>query len=178
MQFLCCCIRLPGDLQMDATKAEHRAATRFLSVNQVLGTDMKKHFDIISRFQVSCHLWLPITATCTSGHCVEEWCHCILSAVFVNCVVICCWRNVLPAACAHSASHVTRTSSWSVHDQKRVQCSLSIFNNDLQSCSLTAIVRLLSRLFSVSSDRATTLEHYTNHANTNLFMLFNLVREW
>lgn len=41
---------------MDATKAEHRAATRFLSVNQVLGTDMKKHFDIVSRFQVSCHL--------------------------------------------------------------------------------------------------------------------------
>ncbi len=53
MQFICCCIRLPGDVQVDAMKAEHRAANRFLSVNQVLGTDMKKHFDIVSRFQVS-----------------------------------------------------------------------------------------------------------------------------
>ena len=41
---------------MDAMKAEHRAASRIMSVNQVLGTDMKKHFDIISRFQVSCQL--------------------------------------------------------------------------------------------------------------------------
>ncbi len=38
---------------MDVLKAEHHTAARFMSVNQVLGTDMKKHFDIVSRFQVS-----------------------------------------------------------------------------------------------------------------------------
>ena len=43
---------------MDSMKAEHRAAVRSLSINQVLGTDMKKHFDIISRFQVG--LLLPM----------------------------------------------------------------------------------------------------------------------
>ncbi|KAL0049434.1 hypothetical protein WJX82_002295 [Trebouxia sp. C0006] len=51
-------------LPMDATKAEHRAATRFLSVNQVLGTDMKKHFDIVSRFQA---VFKPLPAKEDSG---------------------------------------------------------------------------------------------------------------
>ena len=80
--------RLPGDVQMDIMKAEHRAATRGLAVNQVLGTDMKKHFDIISRFQVGCQLRLPITAIFTSCHFVEEWCHCIISAVFITHAVV------------------------------------------------------------------------------------------
>lgn len=31
---------------------EAYAQARLLSINQVLGTDMKKHFDITSRFQV------------------------------------------------------------------------------------------------------------------------------
>lgn len=34
------------------THLEHRASLRLLSISQVLGTDMKKHFDILSRFQV------------------------------------------------------------------------------------------------------------------------------
>jgi len=36
------------------------------------------------------------------------------------------------------------------------------------------VIRLPSRLFSDSSDRATTLEHYTDHASTKLSMIFNL----
>ena len=40
------------------------AAIRQIGINQVLGTDMKKHFDITSRFQVSFSLlppWQPAT---------------------------------------------------------------------------------------------------------------------
>ena len=38
--------------------SEAYAQLRVVSVNQVLGTDMKKHFDITSRFQVG--LLLPM----------------------------------------------------------------------------------------------------------------------
>ena len=33
--------------------AESMSDIRFMCISQVLGTDMKKHFDISSRFQVS-----------------------------------------------------------------------------------------------------------------------------
>ena len=33
--------------------AESMGELRFMCISQVLGTDMKKHFDISSRFQVS-----------------------------------------------------------------------------------------------------------------------------
>jgi hypothetical protein len=40
-------------LQLDMMRSETVAHARSFCVNQVLGTDMKKHFDITSRFQVS-----------------------------------------------------------------------------------------------------------------------------
>ena len=47
------CPELTTGLQEEHhTHLEHRASLRLLSISQVLGTDMKKHFDILSRFQV------------------------------------------------------------------------------------------------------------------------------
>jgi hypothetical protein len=45
-------------LQAIHGSTETLAQLRMVSVNQVLGTDMKKHFDITSRFQVG--LLLPM----------------------------------------------------------------------------------------------------------------------
>ena len=41
-------------LQFAALTSETIKEVRDCCINQVLGTDMKKHFDITSRFQVSC----------------------------------------------------------------------------------------------------------------------------
>ena len=43
-------------MQMSTRFVETSAEIRFMCISQVLGTDMKKHFDISSRFQVS-PLW-------------------------------------------------------------------------------------------------------------------------
>lgn len=40
-------------VQKERVSAEQVGAMRAVSIAQVLGTDMKKHFDITSRFQVS-----------------------------------------------------------------------------------------------------------------------------
>ena len=40
-------------VQMSMWKSETLVHVRAVSINQVLGTDMKKHFDITSRFQAS-----------------------------------------------------------------------------------------------------------------------------
>ena len=40
------------ELQDSFRKSDERVVVRATSVNMVLGTDMKKHFDIMSRFQV------------------------------------------------------------------------------------------------------------------------------
>ena len=45
--------------------AESMSELRFMCISQVLGTDMKKHFDISSRFQVGL-LWLYNTSGCAS----------------------------------------------------------------------------------------------------------------
>ena len=50
--------RLCNTLQAIHGSAEDIAQLRIVAVNQVLGTDMKKHFDITSRFQVG--LLLPM----------------------------------------------------------------------------------------------------------------------
>ena len=45
--------------------AEDKMALRMTAIDQVLGTDMKKHFSILSQFQVSCiFCWASIPATC------------------------------------------------------------------------------------------------------------------
>ncbi len=40
-------------LQKERVSAEQVGAMRGVTISEVLGTDMKKHFDITSRFQVS-----------------------------------------------------------------------------------------------------------------------------
>ena len=43
---------------------EDKMALRMTAIDQVLGTDMKKHFSILSRFQVSCiPCWAPLPVT-------------------------------------------------------------------------------------------------------------------
>ena len=65
--------RLCNTLQAIHGSAEDIAQLRIVAVNQVLGTDMKKHFDITSRFQVG--LLLPMLClfswacfVCSAGH--------------------------------------------------------------------------------------------------------------
>ena len=58
---------------------EDKMALRMTAIDQVLGTDMKKHFSILSRFQVSCGpCWAPLPATCP---------YCTLSVDPVSCVM-------------------------------------------------------------------------------------------
>ena len=45
-----CCWR--DELQVQCLTVENFSQLRGVSANQVLGTDMKKHFEITSRFQV------------------------------------------------------------------------------------------------------------------------------
>ena len=45
---------------------------RLVSVNQVLGTDMKKHFDITSRFQVSLQAQMTHHFKVISDHCMPD----------------------------------------------------------------------------------------------------------
>ena len=40
-------------LQMSVLKSDELTQLRSTCINMVLGTDMKKHFDIMSRFQVN-----------------------------------------------------------------------------------------------------------------------------
>ena len=51
---------MQGVLDASAS-AEARSQLRATTVSQVLGTDMKKHFDITSRFQVSHAPYIPLT---------------------------------------------------------------------------------------------------------------------
>ena len=51
------------------SRADHRTL-RTAVIEQVLGTDMKKHFNILSRFQVSPHTLSDLT-TMHSGLCIS-----------------------------------------------------------------------------------------------------------
>lgn len=46
-----------GSVQDGEWSSEDVVQSRKMSITMVLGTDMKKHFDIVSRFQVSFWLW-------------------------------------------------------------------------------------------------------------------------
>ncbi len=50
-------------LQFAALTSETIMQVRNCCINQVLGTDMKKHFDITSRFQVTCAVSHGIEST-------------------------------------------------------------------------------------------------------------------
>ncbi len=39
-------------VQMNVVRSDNMLVLRSTCINMVLGTDMKKHFDIVSRFQV------------------------------------------------------------------------------------------------------------------------------
>ncbi len=51
-------------LQFAALTSETIMQVRNCCINQVLGTDMKKHFDITSRFQVTCAVSHGIKSSC------------------------------------------------------------------------------------------------------------------
>ena len=50
------------------SSAETVRMGRTCAINQVLGTDMKKHFDIVSRFQVSLHKLDALGYICAMFH--------------------------------------------------------------------------------------------------------------
>ena len=55
----------PAVCLQDTMPIEDKMALRMTAIDQVLGTDMKKHFSILSRFQVSCIPCLaPLPVTC------------------------------------------------------------------------------------------------------------------
>ena len=54
----------PAVCLQDTMPVEDKMALRMTAIDQVLGTDMKKHFSILSRFQVNCiPCWAPLVMT-------------------------------------------------------------------------------------------------------------------
>ena len=93
-----CCFKLLLYIQVDRLSAERRAAARYVSVSQVLGTDMKKHFDILSRFQVGVLL------------CALQERQVLVVAMMASCVNICIAFMTL-TTCGASSTGPAHTSS-------------------------------------------------------------------
>ena len=72
LEFLLGLLTCALPLQIEAAAMEERQAIRAVCISQVLATDLKKHFDITSRFQVpqqSILLCLPHIPLCLPGSC-------------------------------------------------------------------------------------------------------------
>ena len=61
-------------LQIEAVSSVGMTEARSMTISQVLGTDMKKHFDITSRFQVHSHLEMLCCANLPQFPTLESFC--------------------------------------------------------------------------------------------------------
>ena len=64
------------------------SVVRATSINMVLGTDMKKHFDIMSRFQVPAQTQ-SACPTAQPQHCSPHHLACLLSCFQLSCLLTC-----------------------------------------------------------------------------------------
>ena len=70
--------------------SEAQVQLRFTTVNQVLGTDMKKHFEILSRFQVSiCPT--EVAVLCLQSSCVTPAVHTLFPCC--DCLQLLCYPH-------------------------------------------------------------------------------------
>lgn len=71
-------------VQMAMLKSETITHVRAVCINQVLGTDMKKHFDITSRFQAGFVFQLACSTSLTATR--FPCCHCTTPASVLCCL--------------------------------------------------------------------------------------------
>ena len=105
----------------DPAFAERRSLKRSVSVSQVLGTDMKKHFDILSRFQAC-------VASCNNATSV-------MLAQF----------DMLSASQLKAPEIASTTYVWSAHCKDYIPFDMH-FQGSVVCCNTTCTCRLLSSI--------------------------------